>query len=110
MLDAMNAYALRLHQQAQQTAADIATYVKNRTVERARADTNWVNLADNIEVWSKDGQYVIGVQDNELASQAFQIEYGDESRPPAPLFRLMGRDLADAHQQAAMPQGYSGRD
>lgn len=106
----MNRYASTLHAQARQVAENIATYVKDRTVERARQNPNWVGLADNIEVWSQDGQYIVGMQDNELASQAFQIEYGDENRPPSPLFRLMGRDLAEAHQQAAMPQGYSGHD
>jgi hypothetical protein len=100
-MDSMNAYAQGLQEQVRQTAADIADYVKNRTVERARANEEWAHLADEIEVWSQDGKYVVGIRDNELASQAFQIEYGDETRPPAPLFRLMGRDLADAHQQAS---------
>lgn len=110
-MDSMNRYALALQAQAQQVADGIATYVKDRTVEHARADPNWVGLADNIEVWSKDGQYIVGLQDEELASQAFQIEYGDEERPPSPLFRLMGRDLAEAHQKAAQAiQGYSSRD
>ena len=107
----MNRYALALHAQARQTAEQIATYVKDRTVERARQDPDWVSLADNIEVWSQDGQYIVGVQDNELASQAFQVEFGNEERPPSPLFRLMGRDLAEAHQKATVAlQGYSSRE
>jgi hypothetical protein len=107
----MNRYALALHAQAQERAEQIATYVKDRTVERARQDPDWLGLADNIEVWSQDGQYVVGVQDTELASQAFQIEFGDEERAPSPLFRLIGRDLAEAHQQATTAvQGYSSRE
>ena len=108
----MNAYAQGLQEQVQRAAADIANYVKNRTVERARASEEWAHLADEIEVWSQDGKYIVGIRDNELASQAFQIEYGDEARPPSPLFRLMGRDLADAHQQATAPTipGYSSSD
>ena len=108
----MNAYAQTLQEQVQQTAADIADYVKNQTVKRAQQSEEWAHLADEIEVWSQDGKYVVGIRDNELASQAFQIEFGDETRPPAPLFRLMGRDLADAHQHATAPTvpGYSSSD
>lgn len=110
-MDSMNRYALALHEQAKQAAEQMATYVKDRTVERARRDENWVSLADNIEVWSQDGKYIVGIQDNELASQAFQIEFGDEVTPPSPLFRLMGRDLAEAHQAAVTStQGYSSSD
>lgn len=106
-MDSMNQYAQALQQQAQQTAQGIATYVHRRTVERARQSEAWSALADEIEVWSQDGRYVVGVRDNEFASQAFQIEYGDENRPPDPLFRLMGRDLVEAHQAASTPFGYS---
>ena len=108
----MNRYASTLQEQAAQRAEEIATYVHRRTVERARQSDEWTHLADEIEVWSQDGKYVIGIRDSEFASQAFQIEYGDESRPPAPLFRLMGKDLAEAHQQAAVAAvpGYTARE
>ena len=46
-------------------------------------------MADNIEVWAEDGILVIGVQDQALVSQAFALEYGDETRPPSPLFRTI---------------------
>jgi hypothetical protein len=70
-------------------------------------------MADDIEVWSQDGQLVLGVQDEALVSQAFALEYGDEVRPPSPLFRTFNEDIRaagqvmDQHMEAKF--GYGGR-
>lgn len=94
----MNAYALRLQEEAERASRRAVEYLRAQTVARARASEDWAMLADNIEVWSQDGRLVVGIRDNELASQAFSIEYGDEVHPPNPLFRTMSGDLNIAQQ------------
>ena len=89
-------YAQRAQAEAELAAARAAAYLHQRTVERAREDENWSHLADNIEVWSQDGQLVIGIHDQMLTSQAFALEFGDEHTPPSPLFRTMGQDQETA--------------
>lgn len=101
-------YARRLHEAAVEAGNKMARYVYDRTLIRAQNDPQWAALADNIEVWSQDGQLVIGLNDTSLASQAFQIEFGDEHTPPSPLFRTMGQDfiqgraLANQHMRAKL--------
>lgn len=64
-------------------------YLQEQTILQARQRDGWADLADYIEVWSEDGQLIIGVRDNEHVSQAFTLEYGDEVTPPDPLFRTL---------------------
>jgi hypothetical protein len=91
------AYGQKLQAEAVAAAERAATYLKQRTIARAQTvGGDWGLLADNIEVWSQDGRLVIGLSDQQLASQAFQLEYGDETRPPQPLFRTMGPDIMQA--------------
>ena len=85
-------YVQRAQDEAQFAAVKAAAYLYERTVERAREDEQWSQIADHIEVWSQDGRLVIGVHDQMYASQAFQLEFGDEHAPPSPLFRMMGPD------------------
>jgi hypothetical protein len=40
----------------------------------------------------------VGVQDRAFVSQAFALEYGDETRPPIPLLRNMS-DAREAAEQ-----------
>lgn len=92
----LNAYGQRLQEEAQ-TAADKATaFLHERVVAKARMQPEWTSLADNIEVWSQDGRLVVGVRDEEFRSQAFALEYGDEVRPPTPLFRTLTEDIREA--------------
>lgn len=90
-------YVELAQQEAAIVAENAAAFLYQRTVERARQDENWTHLADDIKVWSRDGHLVIGFQDQELASQAFALEFGDEHTPPSPLFRTMGPDQSAAH-------------
>jgi hypothetical protein len=90
------AYTERLQQESQAAADKAATFLHERVVAKARQDPQWMSLADNIEVWSQDGQLVIGVRDTEFVSQAFALEYGDEVRPPTPLFRTLSEDMREA--------------
>ena len=78
--------------------------IQERVRERARQDEHWASLADDIHVWSQDGMLVIGVNDQELVSQAMLLEYGDETTPPSPLFRTMGPDQDIA--QGIMSQSF----
>jgi hypothetical protein len=92
----LDAYGQRLQAEAQ-VAADKATkFLHERVVEKARMDPGWTSLADHIEVWSEDGQLVVGVRDREFRSEAFALEYGDEVRPPTPLFRTLTEDIRAA--------------
>jgi len=109
----LNAYTQRLQEEAIQAASDAVAFIHERTVERARVADDWSPIADAIEVWSQDGRLVIGVRDDEFASQAFALEYGDEVRPPSPLFRTLTADMEDAAQkmgeQMEAKFGYGGR-
>lgn len=107
------AYTERLQTEATKAAESASAFIHERVVARARMDPAWSTVADNIEVWSQDGQLVIGVRDNEMRSQAFALEYGDEVRPPSPLFRTLAQDMRDAgdlmrgHMESKF--GYGGR-
>jgi hypothetical protein len=92
----LNAYGERLQAEAQVAADKATAFLHDRVVSKARMDPEWTSLADHIEVWSQDGQLVVGVRDNEFRSQAFALEYGDEVRPPTPLFRTLTEDMREA--------------
>jgi hypothetical protein len=79
-------------------AANMATASFHESViSRAKNDPQWSSLADNIEVWSEDGQLVIGVAQEEFVSQAAMLEYGDLDNAPNPLFRTLSSEARDAH-------------
>jgi hypothetical protein len=90
------AYGQRLQREAEAAATKAGRFLQERVQEKARSSPEWAGLADNIEVWSQDGQLVIGFQDEQFRSQAFGIEYGDEVRPPTPLFRTLTADVREA--------------
>jgi hypothetical protein len=92
----LHAYGQRLQDEAQVAAEKATSFLHERVVAKARLDPQWSMLADAIEVWSQDGQLVVGVRDNEMRSQAFALEYGDEVRPPTPLFRTLTEDMREA--------------
>lgn len=95
-MEQVNQYIDGLQEEAIQAAAKAAMFLHRSAVERAKRDPGWVTLADKIEVWAEDGQLVIGVRDEEFVSQAFVLEYGDEHRPPSPLFRSLNQDSRGA--------------
>ena len=92
----LHAYAARLQDEAVQAATKASEYLYGRVVAKAKLDPAWQPLTDNIEVWSADGKLVIGVRDVEMRSQAFALEFGDEVRPPIPLFRALAQDVRRA--------------
>jgi hypothetical protein len=96
--DAVERYVEGLMETAQQAAVEASGYLYSAVVDRARQDPNWVGLADNIGLWSEDGHLVIGITDTALISQAHAIEYGDEVRPPSPLFRTLSGEVQAAGQ------------
>jgi hypothetical protein len=93
-LDEVHADVERLKVASITAAEKAIDFIYNSTLDRARRDPNWSDLADYIEVWSQDGQMVIGVRDQEFESQAFTMEYGDDQHPPIPLFRTGGEEDA----------------
>jgi hypothetical protein len=92
----LNAYGERLQAEAQVAADKATAFLHDRVVTKAQMSPGWSALADHIEVWSQDGQLVVGVRDNEFRSQAHALEYGDEVRPPTPLFRTLSEDMREA--------------
>jgi Bacteriophage HK97-gp10, putative tail-component len=94
----LDAYGQRLQAEAQFAADKASQFLLDRVQARARLDPEWSTLADSIEVWSQDGQLVVGIRDNDMVSQAFGIEYGDEVRPPTPLFRTLSGEMRQASE------------
>lgn len=107
----LDAYGRRLQAEAQVAADKAVAFLHERVRDKARMDPQWSSLADHIEVWSEDGKLVVGVRDEEFRSQAFALEYGDEVRPPTPLFRTLTEDIRgasevyDEHMTAALGPG-----
>lgn len=92
------AYGRRLQKEAVAAADKAAVFLHERVVAKATQDPQWTTMADQIEVWSADGQLIVGIRNDEFVSQAFAIEYGDEVRPPSPLFRSLSEDMREAGQ------------
>lgn len=92
------AYTERLQDEAVHAGDRAVDFIHERVVAKARLDPDCEPLADHIEVWSQDGKLVVGVQDEAYISQAFALEYGDEVRPPSPLFRTFAEDIRAAGQ------------
>jgi hypothetical protein len=86
-LDALDRYVDGLLTDTAEVAQDSARYLQDEVVDQAREHPEWATMADGISAWSEDGRLTIGVHDSALSSQAFALEYGDENRPPTPLFR-----------------------
>ena len=91
-------YVERLQSEATAASEKAMQFLHETVVERARTLPDWSPVADNIEVWSEDGRLTLGIRDNEMASQAFALEYGDEVRPPSPLFRTLNQDIRRANE------------
>ena len=110
----MIAYTERLQREASEAGNKASAFIHDRVVARARLDPDWEPLADSIEVWSQDGQMIVGVQDEMYTSLAFALEYGDEVRPPSPLFRTFAEDVKaanavmDEHMTSKFGYGGSG--
>ena len=92
----LTAYGRRLQDEAQVAAEKATAFLHERVVAKAKLDPQWSMLSDAIEVWSQDGQLIVGIRDNDMRSQAFALEYGDEVRPPTPLFRTLTEDMRAA--------------
>jgi hypothetical protein len=88
-VDALEQYMEGLYSTSQQAASRAATYLQEQTVSQARADQDWSEVADQIEIWSRDGLLWVGIEDEAWTTRAFGIEYGDEQNPPNSLFRTM---------------------
>lgn len=107
-IDAVQRYVDGLMVDAVLAAENATAFFHEQVVTRAREDEQWASLADNIEVWSQDGQLVIGVQNPLFASQAMLLEYGDLEASPNPLFRTLTSATRDAgqHMQDEMDSKY----
>ena len=109
-VDALERYVEGLQEGAIFAAEEATAFFQERVQEMARADEDWTNLADNIELWSEDGHLVIGLQDQMYASQATLLEYGDKDQPPHPLFRTLtsaARDASDHMRDTMGAIGYT---
>lgn len=86
-LDALDQYVDGLQADTMEASQVTAQYLVDEIVDQAREHPEWVTLADNIAVWSQDGLLTVGINQDAVVSEAFALEYGDENRPPQPLFR-----------------------
>lgn len=95
--DALQHYVEGLMVTSMEAADEAARFFHRQVVERAAHTEGWSQLADNITLWSQDGELVIGIANQDLASQAEVLEYGDLDTPPNPLFRTLTNDSAEAN-------------
>jgi hypothetical protein len=86
-LDALDRHVNGMYDDILSVYAEVADELHERIVDRARNHPKWNEYADRIESWDENGHLAIGIQNPEYVSEAFALEYGDESAPPAPLFR-----------------------
>lgn len=93
-------YMRRMQEEVDNARQVGAETLAERLRERARQIPEWSSLADDIHVWSQDGRLVVGMLHQDMVSQAFAVEYGDETRPPTPLFRNASGDVHEASQAA----------
>lgn len=110
-VDAVQRYVDGLMLDSVLAAQNATMFFHEQVVARAREDEQWASFADNIEVWSNDGQLVIGVQNPVFASQAMLLEYGDLEAPPNPLFRTLTSAARDSakHMQDEIDSKYGPR-
>lgn len=92
-------YVDKLQADTQAAADNAVNFLRDRVVEKAKMTPEWSDLADQITVWSQDGQYRVGVNNLDYASQAMALEYGDETRPPSALFRSLSEEVQQANQR-----------
>jgi hypothetical protein len=95
-LDAVQRYVDGLAQHSIAAAQGATDLLHQKVTEKAKANEGWSSMADNITMWSQDGQLFIGVTDPMFVSQASLLEYGDLDTPPNPLFRTLSSEVADA--------------
>jgi hypothetical protein len=86
-LDAVDRYVHGLQQDVMEAADAAVNSFHENFVDYAKSKPNWVGLADELQVWSEDGRLVVGLQGNEMVSQAEYLEYGDVDNAPDSLFR-----------------------
>lgn len=89
-LDALDRYVEGLQADVLDSVVETQEFVRSAVISSAKQRPAWVNMADNISVWSDDNRrLVIGVNDDEFVSQAVAVEYGDLTNPPDSLFRSL---------------------
>ena len=86
-LNALDRYVEDLHDDVYATVEVTAHALHEHAVERARNHREWSQYADNIDMWVEGGLLNIGIKDEEVVSQAFALEYGDNQAPPTGFFR-----------------------
>ena len=95
-LTSLDDYAQGFKEEAYHGAGLATEHLLESVREEARNRPGWDALADNIEVWSEDGDVIIGVHDSAFVSQAFALEFGDETTPPNPLLRTITNHVDEA--------------
>lgn len=109
-LDALERYVTGLQATTRLAGSRAAAYLQEQTVATAGQNDRWADLAEEISVWSQDGQLVVGVANDAFTSQAWALEYGEGGESPSPLFRTMtelGRRMSGVVDQT-FTQTYGG--
>lgn len=106
--NALVQYVEGLQEETLRAAEDAVVHLHGKVQERARRTPGWADLADEITVWSQDGQLYLGVNNEAFVSQAFALEYGDEVRPPIALFRDLSEEVRAAGARQVQSSGNFG--
>ena len=88
-LDALDRYVEGLQASTIEAADAAVEDIHQSVISYAKTKPAWVGIADNIQRWSQDGTIVVGVQGDDMVSQAMALEYGDMTNPPDSLFRTL---------------------
>jgi len=95
---ALDDYAQAVNRAAEEAAQVGMERLVSSLQNAASQNDRWKSIAEHIEVWSQDGQLVVGVRNEGAVSEAVSAEYGDATNPPVPLIRNMPGALTDASQ------------
>lgn len=93
---ALDEYAQAVNRAAKESARVGMDRLVYSLQNAASQNDRWKGIAEHIEVWSQDGDLVVGVRNEGVVSAAVSAEYGDATNPPVPLIRNMPGALSDA--------------
>ena len=100
-LDNLSRYVTDLEDDGYEAAEENVRFFHEQVVEKARNTVGWEHLADEIEVWSDDGQLWVGLRNKAYVSEAWLIEYGDEENAPNSLFRTLLSQVGLTNENAS---------
>jgi hypothetical protein len=99
-LDNLSRYLDDVEDNAYESAEDNVAFLQQQVVDKAANTPGWEQLANEIEVWSQDGQLWVGIRNKAYVSEAWLLEYGNEENAPNVLFRALGEQVGQTNEFA----------